>query len=408
MSNVIVIGGGASGMMAASIAAREGNHVKLIERNEKLGKKLFITGKGRCNVTNSIDDINELINSIPGNGNFLYSAFYTFSNYDLMDFIESLGVKLKIERGNRVFPASDKSSDIIKAFERCLSRHNVDIMLNSRVDDIIVENKKVIGVICNGRELLCDSLVIATGGKSYPLTGSTGDGYKFAEKAGHTVVRPRPSLVPLVAGESWIKELQGLSLKNVSIKVFDKDKTLYDDFGEMIFTHFGVSGPIILSASRFIIDRLPGKIIIKINLKPALTAVQLDKRIQKDFEKYSRKQFRNSLDDLLPKKLIPVIISLSGISEDKEVNQITREERTNLVSLIREFPVNITDTRQLNEAIITSGGVSVKEIDPSTMESKLINGLFFAGEVIDVDGLTGGFNLQIAFSTGYCAGMNCS
>jgi len=407
VNRVIVVGGGASGMMAAAIASREGKQVKLIEKNEKLGKKLFITGKGRCNLTNAIDDISGLISNIPGNGNFLYSAFYTFSNYDLMSFIESLGVKLKIERGNRVFPVSDKSSDIIKAFERYLLRNKVDIILNTNVDDIILEDKAVKGVICGGRDLLCDSLILATGGKSYPLTGSTGDGYKFAEKAGHTIIKPRPSLVPLVASESWVKELQGLSLKNVSIKVIDKNKTLYEDFGEMIFTHFGVSGPIILSASRFLIDKLPGNIKIKINLKPALTPEQLYKRIQKDFEKYSRKQFKNSLDDLLPKKLIPVVINLSGISEDKEVNQITREERINLVNILREFTITIINTRQMNEAIITSGGVSVKEIDPSTMESKLIKGLYFAGELIDVDGLTGGFNLQIAFSTGYCAGLSC-
>jgi len=405
LKKVVVIGGGPSGLMAASIAAKNGNDVTLIEKNERLGKKLFITGKGRCNITNATD-IDGLIEHIPGNGSFLYSAFYTFSNYDLMDFIESLGVKLKIERGNRVFPVSDKSSDIIKAFERYLTSQKVKIMLNTKVQDIIIEGGRIKGIVYDGKEMYCDSLIISTGGKSYPLTGSTGDGYKFAEKAGHKIEKIRPSLVPLVAEEDWVKELQGLSLKNVSIKAFHKNKVIYEDFGEMIFTHFGVSGPIILSCSRFIIDRLPDVVQIKINLKPGLTPEQLDKRIQRDFQKYSRKIFKNSLDDLLPQKLIPVIIKLSEIDENKEVNQITRDERLRLVKLLRELTISIKDTRQFNEAIITAGGVSTKEIDPSTMESKIVKGLFFAGEVIDVDGLTGGFNLTIAFSTGYCAGLN--
>lgn len=406
LKKIIVVGGGASGMMAAAIAAREGKDVTIIEKNEKLGKKLFITGKGRCNITSTLD-IDEMIYNIPGNGNFMYSAFYTFSNHDLITFIEDLGVQLKVERGNRVFPASDKSSDIIRAFERYLNKNNVKILLNKKVDDILLENDKITGVVCDGEIIYCDSLIISTGGSSYPLTGSTGDGYRFAEKAGHRIEQIRPSLIPLIVEEGWIKELQGLSLKNVSIKVVYKNKVLYEDLGEMIFTHFGVSGPIILSASRFIIDKLPEKISLIINLKPGLKPEQLDKRMQKDFDKYSRKIFKNSLDDLLPKKLIPVIINLSGIDENKEVNQITRDERLKLVNILREFSLTVVCTRPIGEAIITAGGISVKEIDPATMESKIVKGLYFTGEIIDIDGLTGGFNLQIAFSTGYCAGFNC-
>lgn len=406
MKKVIVVGGGASGMMAAATAAREGKDVTLFEKNEKLGKKLFITGKGRCNVTNAVD-MDQLIENVPGNGNFLYSAFYTFSNYQLMGLIENLGVKLKVERGNRVFPESDKSSDIIKALERYLIENKVKVLLNSDVDDIVIKDGIATGVVEKGQEIECDSVIISTGGMSYPLTGSTGDGYKFAEKAGHKIVKIRPSLVPLVAKEEWVKELQGLSLKNVSIEVKHGAKTIYEDFGEMIFTHFGISGPVILSASRFVVDTLPKEVKVNINLKPALSAEQLDRRIQSDFEKYTRKMFKNSLDDLLPQKLIPVIISLSMIDGNKQVDQITRAERTRLTQLLRELTITVTNTRPINEAIITAGGVSVKEIDPSTMESKLVKGLYFTGEVIDVDALTGGYNLQIAFSTGYCAGLNC-
>ena len=406
MKNIIVVGGGPSGMISAVIAAKEGKNVTLIEKNEKLGKKLFITGKGRCNVTNSTD-IEGLINNIPTNSSFLYSAFNNFSSQDLMNLIEGMGVKLKIERGNRVFPESDKSSDIIKAFEKLLKKYDVTILLNSKVEDINIADGIIKSVICNGRELFCDSVIIATGGKSYPLTGSTGDGYKFAKKAGHSIQTLRPSLIPLITEESFVKELQGLSLKNVSIMVKHKNKIIYEDFGEMIFTHFGVSGPMILSSSKFIVDKLPGDIKLIINLKPGLTPLQLDKRIQSDFDNFSRKQFKNSLDNLFPQKLIPVIIKLSNINENKEVHQITKEERARLLKLIREFTVTIKDTRPIDEAIITSGGVCVKEIDPSSLESKLVQGLFFAGEVIDIDGLTGGFNLQIAFSTGYLAGFYC-
>jgi predicted Rossmann fold flavoprotein len=403
---VIIIGGGASGMMAAAAAAREGKSVTLIEKNDRLGKKLFITGKGRCNLTNA-SDIDEMIDNIPGNGNFLYSAFYTFSSYDLIDLMEKLGLKLKVERGNRVFPQSDKSSDVIKTFSHLLERLNVKILLNTTVDDIIIKEGRVLGVVCGGSELFCDSLIIATGGASYPLTGSTGDGYRFAEKAGHSIVGIRPSLVPLVTEEEWVKDLQGLSLKNISIRVLYNSKKIYEDFGEMIFTHFGISGPVILSSSRFIVDYLPHKVNVEINLKPGLSLQQLDLRLQRDFSKYSRKQFKNSLDDLLPQKIIPVVIRLCGIDGEKEVNKINRDERQKLCSLLQNLVVTVKDTRPINEAIITAGGVSTKEIEPSTMESKIIKGLYFSGEVIDADGLTGGFNLQIAFSTGYCAGINC-
>ncbi|HBM81987.1 MAG TPA: aminoacetone oxidase family FAD-binding enzyme, partial [Clostridiaceae bacterium] len=325
----------------------------------------------------------------------------------LMDFIESCGVKLKIERGNRVFPSSDKSNDIIKAFERCLKKYNVKILLNTKVDGVIIDNGAAKGVICGKNRYYGDSVIISTGGLSYPLTGSTGDGYKFARAAGHTVMPLKPSLVPLVAKEDWVSRLQGLSLKNVAINVSHKGKIIYKDFGEMFFTHFGISGPIILSASRFITDVLPEEVKVTIDLKPALSLEQLDKRIQSDFGKYSRKEFKNSLNDLLPQKLIPVIVDLSGIYGSKEVNQITREERLNLSRLLKGLSLTVTGTRSFNEAIVTEGGISVKEINPSTMESKIVENLYFTGEVIDVDALTGGFNLQIAFSTGYCAGLYC-
>lgn len=405
MKRVIVIGGGASGMMAASIAAREGKSVTLIEKNEKLGKKLFITGKGRCNVTNAVD-MEQFMDNIPGNKSFLYSALYTFDNYQLMDFIESFGVKLKVERGNRVFPQSDKSSDIIKALERSLTKYKVNVILNSRVDDIIIEGGKAVGVVVNGQEMYCDSVIVSTGGMSYPLTGSTGDGYRFAKKAGHSVIPLRPSLVPLETNNDWVPGLQGLSLKNVSIKLIYKDQTIFESFGEMLFTHFGVSGPIILSCSRYVTYLPQNSASISLDLKPALSFEELDRRIQSDFQKYSRKHFENSLDDLLPKKLIPVIVKLSKIDGKKEVNQITKNERARLTGLLKNIEIGIKGTRPFNEAIITAGGVSVKEINPSTMESKLIKGLYFTGEVIDVDALTGGYNLQIAFSTGYCAGLN--
>lgn len=407
MGNVIVVGGGASGIMAAIIAGKAGKKVILLEKNEKLGKKLFITGKGRCNVTTN-KEIEEIINNIPGNGNFMYSSLYTFTNHDLMEMIENKGVKLKVERGDRVFPESDKSSDIIKCFERYLKEFNVEVRLNTKVCDILESQHKITGVkLENGKILEGSSVILATGGCSYPLTGSTGDGYVFGEKLGHSIVAIKPSLVPLVVKEKWITEIMGLSLKNVEISVIKGKKKVYSDFGEMLFTHFGLSGPIVLSASRTVVDLLPGEVTVQIDLKPALNFNELDKRILKDFEKYTNKQFKNALNELLPQKMISTVIELSGINPDKVVNIITKEERQKLTRLIKEFTLTVVGTRSVEEAIITRGGISVKEIDPSNMESKLVKGLYFVGELLDVDGVTGGFNLQIAFSTGYCAGLFC-
>ena len=407
MKKVIVIGGGPAGMMAAGQAALRGNTVTLIEKMNRVGRKLYITGKGRCNVTNASDP-EGLIANTPGNPYFLYSAFYTFTSDSTMEFFEQQGVPVKVERGNRVFPKSEKSNDIVRAMENFVKKSGGKIMYETEVSDIIIENNCVKGVkLKNGTILDCDSIVIATGGLSYPMTGSTGDGYKFAKKVGHTVTKCYPSLVPLKASEKWISNLMGLSLKNISIKVTIDNKEVYSDFGEMMFTHFGVTGPVILSASRYINDRLDEKPVIHIDLKPALSDKELDSRLLKDFHKYVNKDFKNALDDLLPQKLIPVIIKLSAIDENKKVNSITKEERTRLLELIKNLTINITDTNGYNEAVVTRGGISVDEIDPSTMESKIVSGLYFAGEVIDVDSFTGGFNLQIAFSTGYLAGTNC-
>ncbi len=406
MKKVIVIGGGPAGMIAAGYASLNGNKVILIEKNEKLGKKLYITGKGRCNVTNASDP-ETLIQNTVSNPYFMYSAFYTFGSEQTMEFFENLGIKLKVERGNRVFPKSDKSSDIIKGLERFLKKNNVDIKLKTEVDDIIIESNKILGVkLKDGSEILADSVIIATGGLSYPVTGSTGDGYRFAKKCGHTVSKLYPSLVPLKAEEKWCKELQGLSLKNVSIEVKIGGKSVYKNFGEMMFTHFGVTGPLILSASRYITDKISEKPEIIIDLKPALSDKELDSRILRDFEKFINKTFKNSLEQLLPQKIIPVIIRLSNIDPDKKVNEITKDERKKLCSLLKNLKLHIIDTTGFSEAVITCGGVNVDEIDPSTMASKVVDGLFFAGEVIDVDSFTGGFNLQVAFSTGYLAGTN--
>ncbi|MPQ44448.1 NAD(P)/FAD-dependent oxidoreductase [Clostridium tarantellae] len=403
MSKVIIIGGGPAGMMAA-IAASKDNEVTLLESNERLGKKLFITGKGRCNVTNA-KDISEFFDFIPGNPHFLYSALYTYTNIDVMNFFENAGVKLKVERGMRVFPESDKSSDIILALSKELNKANVNVRLHSKVVKWNISDKKINYLqLENGEKIFGDHFILCTGGKSYPLTGSTGIGHNLSQLLGHKIVDTKPSLVPIEIEDVWVKELQGLSLKNVELKIIDKSnkKVLYKNLGEMIFTHFGISGPLVLSGSRFIKDKK--NYHISIDLKPALEISELDKRIQKDFQKNLNKDFKNSLDELLPKKLIPIIINLSGIDENKKVNSITKEERKNLLNILKNLTFSVKGLRPIAEAIVTAGGVCTKEIDPSTMKSKLINNLSFAGELIDVDAFTGGYNVQIALSTGYLAG----
>lgn len=406
MSKVLVIGGGASGLMAACAAAENGAEVVLLERNEKVGRKIMITGKGRCNVTNNCRELNELISAVPVNGRFLYSAFSRFMPSDTIEFFEDMCVPLKTERGNRVFPESDSAADIVDALFFRAKRSGVEIV-RGRAEKLITDSRRVSGVCTfEGDKLYADSVVIATGGLSYPRTGSTGDGYELARQAGHTIVEPKPSLVPLEVHEGFCTKLQGLSLKNVAISVEDteKHKKVYSDFGEMLFTHFGVSGPMILSASSHMRDMKKGKYKIYIDLKPALTPEQLDTRVLRDFSENVNRNFINALNFLLPKKLVPVIVSLSGIPMGTKVNQITKEQRARLVSLLKRLEMTVTDYRPIDEAVITSGGVRVSEIDPKTMRSKLLDGLYFAGEVIDVDAYTGGFNLQIAFSTGYLAG----
>lgn len=402
LTRVVVIGGGPAGMMAA-VAAADKHKVTLLEKNEKLGKKLFITGKGRCNITNA-KDISEFFDFIPGNPTFLYSSLYTFTNQDTMSFFERLGVKLKIERGDRVFPDSDKSSDIIGAFQRELSSKNVNVKLNSAVKRLISEDGKIIACeLLDGTKIEGDYFILCTGGVSYPRTGSTGEGLTFAKEVGHKIVTPKPALIPIILEKEHAKELQGLSLKNVELSLVNrKNKTLFKDFGEMLFTHFGISGPIVLSGSRIVNFNEGLKAVI--NLKPALTSEELDKRIQNDFTKYINKAFKNSLDDLLPSKLIPVVVNLSGIDEDKKVNLITKEERKKLAALLQNLTFTVKGLRPVEEAIVTAGGVDIKEIDPSTMQSKLVSNLYFAGEVIDVDAYTGGYNIQVALSTGFIAG----
>ena len=416
MPKTIVIGGGPAGMMAAITASENGNDVTIIEKMPSFGKKLLITGKGRCNITSSLY-MSEFIKNTPGNGKFLYSAFQNFTNTDIIDFLRKQGLEVKEERGNRIFPITDKSIDVLNCFLERIDELKIKYKLHTKAEKILIKNYEVIGVQTEREIIKADKVILATGGKSYPLTGSTGDGYKMAEELGHKIEKIRPSLVPLEVYQKDIcKKLQGLSLRNVEIKIIDidKNKIIYEDFGEMIFTHFGISGPIILSASAHLIrykdiDYLLKKEKIKliIDLKPALTEEQLDDRILRDFKEVKNKQFKNSLDKLLPQKMIPVIIQNSQIHEDKKVNEITKEERRKLIECLKKFEINIKDFRPVEEAIITSGGVSVKEINPKTMESKLIKGLYFAGEIIDVDAYTGGFNLQIAYSTGYTAGMNC-
>ncbi|MGE9303089.1 NAD(P)/FAD-dependent oxidoreductase [Mediterraneibacter faecis] len=407
MSNVIVVGGGAAGMMAAVFAARNGQNVQLLEKNEKLGKKLFITGKGRCNITNAAD-IEDLFTAVISNPKFLYSGFYSFTNQQVIDFFEELGVKTKIERGERVFPVSDHSSDVIAAFSRELKLLGVSVSLHTEVRELLCEQDKVCGVLLtNGKKMKADAVIVATGGISYPSTGSTGDGYRFAKETGHRVTELLPSLVPMEVRQWYAKELQGLSLRNIEIRITDGKKKLYEEFGEMLFTHYGVTGPVILSASSVVGKTLRKKeLTLHIDLKPALSEEQLDKRILREFDANHNKQYKNSIDSLFPAKLKPVMIELSEIEPEKKVNEITKEERQRLVHLIKDFTMTLTGLRSYNEAIITKGGVSVKEIDPGTMESKKMKGLYFAGEVLDLDAMTGGYNLQIAWSTGYLAGIN--
>lgn len=406
MSNVAVVGGGAAGMIAAIAAAENGHKVTLYEHNEKLGKKLFITGKGRCNVTNA-SDIDAIFNNIVTNSKFLYSSIYTFTNDMVMDFFEKDGLKLKVERGNRVFPASDHSSDVIKVLEKRLKKSGVTVKLNTNVERLLWDDSGIKGIVAENKDIMADAVIMATGGLSYKSTGSDGSGFKMVTGAGHSTSEFSPALVPIMIEEDYPKEMQGVSLKNIEVEILNGKKKIYSAFGEMLFTHFGVTGPVILSASSKIIKHLKnGNLTLKIDLKPALTEEQLDTRILRDFKENINRDFKNSLDGLLPKKMIEPIIRYSGIPFDKKVNAITREERRNLVKAFKEFTMTINGIRGYDEAIITHGGVTVKEINPATMESKLIKGLYFAGEMIDVDALTGGYNLQIAWSTGYLAGTS--
>lgn len=410
MSHVIVVGGGAAGMFAAIAAAKNGHQVTLYEKNEKLGKKIFITGKGRCNITNAAD-MEELFDAVVTNSKFLYSSFYSYTNQNVIDFFEDAGVPVKIERGNRVFPISDHSSDVIRALEREMKKVGVKVCLNTEVKSVEAEKGKFNKVVLKDTTTqTADACIVATGGLSYRSTGSTGDGFRFAENVGHKVTQCFPSLVPMETKEPWICELQGLSLRNVEAKILDGKKELYKDFGEMLFTHFGVSGPLIISASSYVGKKFMDKngqkkeLTLEIDLKPALTEEQLDQRVLRDFEENHNRQFKNAITKLFPTKLIPVMLELGGIDPEKKVNSIEKEERKQFVHLIKHFRMTLTGLRDYPEAIITKGGVNVKEIDPGTMESKLVKGLYFAGEVLDLDALTGGFNLQIAWSTGYAAG----
>lgn len=415
MRKLLIIGGGAAGTFAAIEAAQKGNEVHLLEKNERLGKKVYITGKGRCNLTNACD-MDKLFESVCTNRKFLYSAFYGYTNQDVIDFFERHGMKTKTERGERVFPLSDKSADVIDTLKNAMKKAGVQIHLNTQVKAILTEElegsctggqkRKVTGVrLTDGRILRGDAVLVATGGFSYQTTGSTGDGYAFARECGHTVTELCPSLVPFNTREEYGKRLQGLSLRNVKVSVYDGKKCLYEDFGEMMFTHFGITGPLVLTASTVVLKKLRQKELdIFIDLKPALTEEQLDARLLREFEEGNKKQFKNVIGTLFPAKLTPVMIELSGILPEKRVNEITREERKALIQLIKHFHLTATGLRDYNEAIITRGGVAVKEIDPGTMESRQVKGLYFAGEVLDLDAVTGGFNLQIAWSTGYAAG----
>ena len=402
---VIVIGGGAAGMIAAGTAAKYADKVIIIEKNNLFGKKLLITGKGRCNITNAAD-LEDMIQMYPTNGKFLYSALYSFTNQDIVDLIESYGVKTKVERGGRVFPVSDRSQDVVKALKKYALQYNVKIFF-THARHIMVENGRVVGVRTDWGVTKADKVIICTGGQSYPQTGSTGDGYKFAKKMGHEIIPLRPSLVPIETEETWVKELMGLSLRNVSIRAYNsKNRCVYEDFGEMLFTHFGISGPIVLSMSTHL--KPDEKYRISIDLKPGMNDAIIDARLIRDFKIRGKKHFINSLDELLPKKIIPVVVRLSGINEHKAACELTREERQRLIEVLKNFTLTFKKFRPLKEAIVTSGGVSVSDINPSTMESKKVKGVYFAGEVIDVDGYTGGYNLQAAFSTGYLAGLNAA
>lgn len=394
-------------MMAAVFAARAGAEVILVEKNDRLGRKLFITGKGRCNLTNSAD-VEDLFPSVVSNSKFLYSGFYSFTNEQVIEFFEDLGVKTKVERGGRVFPASDHSSDVIRALEREMDRLGVNVHLNTEVKELILEDGRACGVrTADGKAIRSGAVIVATGGISYPSTGSTGDGYRFAKSAAHKVTELSPSLVPMEVKEWYARELMGLSLRNIEIRVTDGKKTLYQEFGEMLFTHYGVTGPVILSASSIVGKRLKEReLTLHIDLKPALTEEQLDRRVLREFEANHNRQFKNAVDSLFPAKLKPVIVELSEIPEEKKVHEITKEERRRFVRLIKDFTMTLTALRGYSEAIITKGGVAVKEIDPGTMESKKVKGLYFAGEVLDLDAVTGGYNLQIAWSTGYLAGTD--
>lgn len=408
MGNVLVIGGGAAGMMAALAAARSGHRVRLYEKNEKLGKKLYITGKGRCNLTNACDT-EDLFGNVVHNPKFLYSAFYSFTNLDMMDLMEKSGCPVKTERGGRVFPVSDRASDVTGVLAGCLKKAGVDIFLKEEVLDLDIRDGRAAGIRLKkgGRLVEADAVIVATGGLSYPSTGSTGDGYRMAEAAGHRITELSPALVPFETEEPVAAQLQGLSLRNIRAVIRKGNKVLYEEFGEMLFTHYGVSGPVLLSASSYVTKKIrEGGLVLSVDLKPALSEEQLDARILRDFGEVKNRQFKNALAHLLPAKLIPVIVERSGIPPEKKVNEITREERRGIVSQVKDFRLTLKGLRDYKEAIITQGGVCVGEINPSTMESRLVKGLYFAGEVLDVDGVTGGYNLQIAWSTGHLAGMS--
>lgn len=414
MRNTVIIGGGPAGLMAAISSAKNGDKVTIIEKMNSCGKKLLITGKGRCNITNNAQ-MDKFMENTPTNPKFLYGVFNNFTNKDIIELLKNEGVKTKVERGERVFPVSDRAQDVLEALLHILRKQNVQILTNTTAKRIITDDEKnVLGVeLDDGKEIKTDKIILATGGKSYPVTGSTGDGYKLAKDLGHTITKIEPSLVPLTSHDEACKELQGLSLRNVAIQLQICDKVVYKDFGEMLFTHFGVSGPIVLSASSYLVKTKNieqilkgGKVELEIDLKPALSEEKLDARILRDFEEQKNKQFKNSLDKLLPQKLIPVIIEKTNINGSKKINEITKQERQKLVKELKHFRISINGTRPIEEAIVTSGGINIKEINPKTMESKLINGLYFAGEIIDVDCLTGGYNLQVAWSTGYTAGIS--